>query len=168
MSRFSGEQKFIISIILVSVLILVGGITLASKAPGAITLTKTEGVQLVLPELSHDWGDVSKSKGLVSYRFKLQNTGSNELIVANLKTSCMCTQAQLKTKRGESPFFGMHEVSSWKGTILPAETAEIIATYDPNAHGPTDLGRRERIITFDTNDPKRPTVELKVAANVIQ
>ena len=85
-----------------------------------------------------------------------------------MKTSCMCTQAKIVINGVSSPAFGMHGSSEWKGTIKPKEIAEVRAVFDPLFHGPDAVGPVTRFVSFDTNDVKNPTVELKLTGNVVK
>ena len=50
----------------------------------------------------------------------------------------------------------------------PGETAEIIADFDPAYHGPQGTGPVTRIVSFETNDPDHPYVELGFKGTVVK
>jgi len=93
------------------------------------------------------------------------------LEIANIATSCMCTKAYLKQGDNKSEGFGMKGMSassSWKGIIKPGQTAEIIADFDPTYHGPQGIGSVTRMVSFETNDPDNPYVEVSFEGEVVK
>lgn len=120
-------------------------------------------------ETSFNFGTISMAAGKVRHIFPVKNTGTEPLAITKIVTSCMCTKASLKY--GERTFgpFGMPghgAVPSIRQEIMPGETAEIEAEFDPAAHGPAGTGRIRRGITIDTNSQTKPKLELSFDAVV--
>lgn len=93
----------------------------------------------------------------------LTNTGTAPLQISKVNTSCMCTFAQLIIDGKESPEFNMTMHMSpkeidWIGTIPPGQNAVLRAIYRPKLM--PQLGRIDREIDFNTNDPARPQVKV--------
>ncbi len=166
------EKKIIIGVILASVVILVGAIfLLGGSSSGKANLEKTVGAKLETPETNFDFKDISYSGGVVTHAYKVKNTGDKDLKIANMATSCMCTQVYLKQGQTEGFKFGMKGMSpasDWTGIIKPGEEGEIVAAFDPAYHGPQGVGPIQRLVSFETNDPDHPYVELNFSGNVVK
>ena len=124
-----------------------------------------------ITEEKFDWGEIDYGGGLTIHSFKIKNSGEKDLEIANLATSCMCTQVYFKGPTGTSSKMGMKGMSrpsSYKGILKPGETGEIVAEFDPAYHGPTGVGKMERVVSFETNDPDKPYVELLLYGNVVK
>lgn len=158
-------------------IVLVGGTvalsTFAKKnTGGAGGETASLGV-LSLPEDFYDFGDIKINGGNVEKSFAVKNDGSEDVIITQTYTSCMCTTVVLKDKEGkELGRFGMpgHGVGSAKTNIIIAPGQEITATaiFDPAAHGPSGLGLADRVIYLETNSKEKPKMEISFRANVVK
>ncbi|HSJ53786.1 MAG TPA: DUF1573 domain-containing protein [Anaerolineae bacterium] len=102
--------------------------------------------RLDMPSMSHDFGLVPKRPD-VAHVFAVQNTGSSDLVVQGLVTSCGCTTAELSSS-----------------VIPPGQRADLTVTFDPDFH-PTE-GEVVRLVWFATNDPAQPWVEVRFTARV--
>lgn len=165
------DRKFIIGIAIFTVLILGGGIIYSNSSSSKATIEKTQGSKIQTFEQSFDFKDIKYDGGNVKHPFKIKNAGTKDLTIANMSTSCMCTEVMLKTKNQESPKFGMkgHSAeSSWTGILKPGEEGEIVVIFDPTAHGPLGVGPISRIVSFETNDPDKPYVEFSFSGNVVK
>ena len=101
--------------------------------------------------------------------FFLRNVGVKPLEISEVRTSCMCTFAQVIIGDEESPLFNMEmhnsrSVQSWKGVVQPGLTATIRVTYRPSLM-PVQ-GSVARNVKFNTNDLNRPIMELGIHATV--
>jgi len=107
----------------------------------------------------YGFGTISQKGGVVSTSFEIENTGSSDLIIEGMDTSCMCTTARLIYKGQESPEFGMsmhgNNPENFELRVPPGETAELKVFYDPMAHGKqeTPQQRITREVTVTSNDP---------------
>lgn len=110
-------------------------------APGGVALPL-----LALPTASHDFGRISEQPD-VAHVFAVQNTGTADLKIGNLVTSCGCTTAELSSS-----------------VIPPGQRADLTVTFDPDFH-PTQ-GLVVRLVWFATNDPTQPWVEIRLTAAV--
>ncbi len=102
--------------------------------------------RLEMPERSHDFGRVYP-RWEVSRTFAVQNTGTADLVISNLVTSCGCTTAELSSS-----------------VIPPGHRADLTVTFDADYH-PT-RGEVIRLVWFATNDPAQPWVEVQITADV--
>ncbi len=151
-----------------SVLIFVLGMVLVNKTqPPTLDISGNAKVA-VLGDTSHDWGQIDIKGGHVEKIFQIKNTGDSDLEVTNFKTSCMCTEAQVIIAGNNSPVFGMHSRSGWRGVLKPGETADVKVVFDPMFHGPQGTGPITRMVSFNTNDSNNQTVEFRLAGNVVR
>lgn len=120
--------------------------------------------KLVVEEKKFDFGKITLQDKAI-HDYKLKNTGKNPLVIANVMTSCHCTSAIFKMAgQPDSPEFGMHVDSSWKGEIPAGGEAIIEAIYTP-ALMPVS-GQISRVISFSTNDPVNKEVQLELTGIV--
>ena len=108
-----------------------------------------EGVALAeldLPSTDHDFGRIPKRPD-VAHVYAVQNTGTADLEIWNLVTSCGCTTAALSSS-----------------VIPPGHRADLTVTFDPDFH--LTQGDVVRLVWFATNDPTQPWAEVRLAANV--
>ncbi len=52
--------------------------------------------------------------------------------------------------------------------LLPGEEAEVVAVFDPMAHGPNAIGPMKRDIIFATDSAETPEVTFSFHGNVIK
>lgn len=164
------DKKIIIGGILFTILIIGGGIYYSNNTQGA-TIEKTQGAKVQTFESSFDFKDIPYNGGLAEHPYKIKNTGSKDLTIANMSTSCMCTKVFLKTAKAEGPEFGMKgmsSASSWIGVLKPGEEGSVVAVFDPTAHGPQGVGPISRIVSFETNDPDHPYIEFSFSGTVVK
>jgi len=163
-----GPDSFLVGIIVVTVLILGGAVYFGSKIGVTTEVMTDTQVSMEVAENRFDWGAIDINGGIVSKSFAIENKGSTTLKLYDIRTSCMCTTAQLKTAEQSSKKFGMHEKNSSVFEVNPGETAELLVEFDPAFHGPSGVGMISRTITMNTNDTKNPTLEFSLTANVVK
>ncbi len=95
---------------------------------------------------TYNWGDVKLSEGPLKATVKIKNSGTEELLIQNVKPSCGCTTAPLDKDR-----------------LKPGETAKLDITLKIS-HG----GTISKSIRIASNDPKVPNKNLTISANVIE
>jgi hypothetical protein len=83
----------------------------------------------------------------VTHIFALQNTGTADLIIGNLVTSCGCTTAELSSD-----------------VIPPGQRADLTVIFDAGFH--ETHGEVVRVVWFATNDLTQPWVEVRITADV--
>lgn len=116
-----------------------------------------------------DLGDLPlEEKGVAE--FTVTNPSEEPLTISRVRTSCMCTLAEVEIDGQKSPEFNMDmhntaEVKKWQGTIAPGSQATVRVIYIPKLM-PVD-GEITRNATFNTSDPDNPEVELAVRAFVL-
>ena len=165
------NKKVLVIISLLTVVVLFGGVFLLSNSGGPATVEKTAGAQIQTFHKDFDFKDIKYDGGKAIHAFPIKNNGYKDLTVANLSTSCMCTQAYLKKGEEKSPSFGMKghtSASDWKGVLKPKEEAEVVTVFDPTAHGPQGIGPISRLVSFETNDPQNPYIEFSFSAVVVK
>src|SRR3989344_816570 len=118
--------KIILLTLGITAVMIGGGLRLVSRQPaGQVKLEKSGQVTLKVDHDKWDWGNIDYNSGMATHSFPISNSGSGELKLANVKTSCMCTTAQVVTAAGPSPKFKMHQASGWQGILAPGESGEI-------------------------------------------
>lgn len=165
------NKKFVIGIIVFILLIFGLAIAFAGKGSQKAIVEKTLGAKIEIDHSSKELGNMEYDKGIVIHSFPVKNIGTKDLEIANMVTSCMCTNVYLKDKSGKSAEFGMKGMTSpsdWKGIIKPGEKAEIVAAFDPQYHGPQGVGPISRTVSMETNDPDHPYVEFSFEGNVVK
>lgn len=164
----NGIDPFLAGIIIVTLLLLGGVVYFGAKAGAVSQVSTNNQVELTVGDKTFDWGTIDINNGIVSKSFTIENKGSVPLKLYNVKTSCMCTTAQLKTQDQTSKKFGMHEKSNDVFEVKPSKTAELIVEFDPAFHGPSGIGPINRTVTLNTNDANNPTLSFQLTANVVK
>jgi len=168
--------------ILLTLALLLGmsGCTTTAQVKEAQDLANKEsGSEVVVLKKTINIGNVSMKDGRVEIEFKLKNTGTDPVVVIEGQTSCICTDAVLTTNSGEDedtkissrdivmPHGGAKATSIYQ-VIEPGDEATVIATFDPNAHGPNGTGPIKRDVYLETNSTKTPRVSLSFFGDVIK
>ncbi len=164
------NKWLIIGITAFTFLIIAAALVLSGGGVSPAVVQKTAGAKISINHTQKDLGTIKLHGGLVYHNFPIQNTGTKDLQIANIATSCHCTRAFLKVGNSEGPYFsmkGMSGPSNWTGILKPGEKADIVSVYDPSVHGLEGLGAISRIISFETNDPDNPYVELTFNATEV-
>ena len=99
-----------------------------------------------LPTARHDFGRIA-GRPDVAHIFAVQNTGTEDLEIWNLVTSCGCTTAELSSS-----------------VVPPGQRADLTVVFDPDFH--RTEGETVRLVWFATNDPTQPWVEVRIEADV--
>ena len=123
--------KIVIIGVLLTAILVGGGVVVMSRSPNAASLEKTDKTKFFTDHTNFDWGKINYNGGVVNHVFEIKNSGESSLKLANIKTSCMCTTAKISTKNGAGPTVKMHEVSDWQGVLEPGETAQLEVVFDP-------------------------------------
>ena len=87
---------------------------------------------------------------VVTRELVVRNTGTADLVIQQVTTSCGCTTAEVEPT-----------------VIPPGGMARLRITFDSGAHGPTLQGRLVRQVFLSTNDPERPEVVVEFSAEVL-
>lgn len=157
------EQKTILGLGLVALLIIVGGVMAWQTKVLEPTPVKSSNAVLSVSPEKFDFGEVSMARGNVSTKFELKNDSDEPLNISEIKTSCMCTTAEV-----DGQAFGMHGNNA-TNIVLPAKSSkEMTVTFDPNAHGPDAVGPITRVISIRTNSSINPPKEIHVIGNVVK
>ncbi|OGY63311.1 MAG: hypothetical protein A3I24_02085 [Candidatus Harrisonbacteria bacterium RIFCSPLOWO2_02_FULL_41_13b] len=122
---------------------------------------------LAAEETEFDFGAISMSRGKVSHAFKIRNTGSGPIEIEKLYTSCMCTVAFFTQDSKRVGPFGMPGhgfVPPLRRTLVSGEEVIIEAIFDPAAHGPSGIGRIERVVYLE--DENGVALQLGIRAMV--
>src|SRR6266568_5015148 len=160
------NKWFLLGILAFTIAVVGGGIALSSGGSPEETkavLQQTSGAKISIDHMQKTVGNISYGGGILYHSFPIQNTGTQDLKIANLATSCHCTKSFLRIGKQDSPAFGMKgssAPSNWTGILKPGEKGTIIAAFDPAFHGPQGIGQVDRIISFETNDSNHSYVEV--------
>ena len=165
------DKKVIALISLFFVFVIGIALLVFSTGSQKAELSKTKGASLETFQTDFNFNNIKYSGGKVTHIYKVKNIGDKDLQIANLATSCMCTDVYFKKGNEQGPSFGMKGMtapSTWTGNLKPGETAEIVGVFDPAYHGPSGIGPVQRTLSFETNDPDHPYVELNFEGVVVQ
>ena len=123
--------------------------------------------QIVLEPASFNFGEVKKSQGKVSAIFKLRNKGNADLVITNLRASCVCTTISLTVDKQKSPYFDNKGApKGWKMELKPNQAGELEVVLDL-AHKAINAGDLTREVDIISNDPLYPEASVRVEAKVI-
>lgn len=161
-------DPFLMSIIVVTVLTLGGVIFLGVRMGSTAQVTTDNQVALSVESTNHDWGTIDINGGMAVNSFQIKNTTNSVLKLFDVKTSCTCTTAQLKTTNQTSPKYSMHQKGADVFEVNPGETAELIVEFDPLFHGPDAVGPINRTVTLSTNDANNAQLNFQLTANVVK
>ncbi len=162
------DKKFIIIISALTLVIIIGGITLVSRSSTPqITASQNAKAQTQDPT-SYDWGTIPMSEGNVTKTFSIKNTGTDFLKIFNVKTSCHCTVANIAIDEKTSQNFGMSGISSWIGEVSPGKEAKLNVIFDPAYHGPQGVGPINRFVSVETNDPGTSKITFTLTGTVVK
>ena len=126
---------------------------------------------LVIDESFKDIGTISMENGKVNIDYLLTNKGTESVVIKEMYTSCMCTQARLIINGEKSQKVGMKKTGFYNDifkVIEPGGSAVVTVVFDPNAHGPQGTGVNMGSIFLETNLSDMSTIELKFQVNVVK
>ncbi len=128
--------------------IVAGFILVAAGSFSVYSLVFGGSPKIEITPAYKDLGDVTKEG--FNYTFIVKNVGDKPLVIDRVSTSCGCTQANID-----------------KELIEPGEETELHVTFNPKLMEEEVKGGVSRIIFIDSNDPKNPSSEIKLTANVV-
>ncbi|EKD95896.1 MAG: hypothetical protein ACD_24C00274G0001 [uncultured bacterium] len=176
--ELKGILKPLLFIAVVPTVVVAGVIFLISKSQSTAAVDRSEidvsDTTYKVDKNSFSFGTVSMRDGIVETVYELTNTGSEDIFVKELFTSCMCTKAQLILSDGtQTGFYGMKGHGGlndfYVGKLIKAgETVSVKAVFDPNAHGPQGTGFIKRNIILSTNLKSNPNIQFSFDAEVIK
>lgn len=116
---------------------------------GVVVLPNNEKAKFPVinfPETQHDFGQVDEGK-VVEYTFNFNNSGTSQLKINDVKTSCGCTAALVSNE-----------------VLEPGEKGTIRVELDTSKRE----GKMSRTVTIKSNDPKDPEKILTLYADIQQ
>jgi hypothetical protein len=123
------------------------GLTLCTLVLTLTTGCAQQPGQVELSAAEYDFGTIPNDSP-VSEVFEVRNVGRGKLEITGVSTSCGCTTATVNKRQ-----------------LAPGEMAELLVTYDPQAHdGAT--GQFMRIVYVRTDDPDVSEVTLTIRVTV--
>ncbi len=162
------NKKLIIGLVALTLLILGGGIYVLTISSTSVNITASQNAKVSINQKTFDWGNIPYSGGNATKTFTIKNTGTDVLKLTGIKTSCVCTKAQVAIDGKGSPYFSMHSTSSWVGEVAPGKEAQLMVIFDPTFHGPTGVGPIERLVSLETNDSQNPNIEFSLKGVVVK
>ncbi|MDD5512515.1 MAG: DUF1573 domain-containing protein [Candidatus Omnitrophica bacterium] len=113
-----------------------------------------------------DFGKVSKKQGTARKTFRLQNQGNSVLVINNVRVSCGCISASLKTEKNKSPYFSVSGAPlGWQESIAPENFAELEVVLDLNDES-MGTGKQIRDVFVSSNDPLYPQIAVRVEIEI--
>lgn len=165
----TSNLKVIVISLVFSLAIIVGGAALLSSQKQPPARENQSTAAMTIDKTIADLGDM-KTDEEKSASFTITNTSQSTLRIWNVATSCDCTFAKIKIGDTEAGEFNMPmhmnaSLKNWLGEVPAGDKAELTVTYRPKIMPVT--GKITRQVTFDTNDPKNPKIEVSIDANVL-
>ena len=117
-----------------------------------------------LSESFFDFGTISMRAGKVSREFTLTNATTAPLVIEQVSTSCMCTEAFVgdgDSRKGPYGMPGHGYVPPVNVSVDAGKTAPIEVFFDPAAHGPAGVGKIERAVFIEDNGGNRSTIVIR-------
>lgn len=114
------------------------------KGPGIDPPTLTNA-EITFEMMNHDFGRVASGKPAIA-EFKFKNTGTEKLVIQQVRTSCGCTAAALDVKEFE-----------------PGQGDTIKVTFNPKGKGP-----QAKTITVVHNGKNGPDTMLNIKSDVFE
>jgi len=144
-----------------------GASSAAAPTPGGTSPSPPSGVPVLKVSPSvYNLGEVSQAAGRVTVRMAVSNTGTADLVITEMETSCGCTRAALVVDGRTGPWFGMRghgpRPVGWSARLRPGQEATLLVEYDPDAHG-IYRGPIDRSVLIHSNDPRQPHAEVRLA-----
>jgi hypothetical protein len=99
---------------------------------------------IIVEELEYDFGEIVQGTEVV-HTFRFHNAGDQVLNISQLRSSCGCTAALLTTRK-----------------LAPGAMGELQLTFKSQGF----RGEVQKIVTFDTNDPKHSAVNFSLRGKV--
>ncbi len=129
-----------------TIIILLVCLSLASLA-NAQEGKKEKGARISFAEPMKDYGDIMYGDS-ISYVFVFTNTGTENLVIRNVVTTCSCTSREYT-----------------EGEILPGQSGEVKVKF--NSGNQEKLGRQNKVITILSNAVNNPA-RVILACNILQ
>jgi hypothetical protein len=151
-------------IVLVVVLAVGAYLLYAQWGAGPSASTDSGTLQLVITPPRRDLGEVSVSGGTITTLFTVRNAGDGVLLIRDMETSCMCTEAALIVDGVEGPKLGMRGHGprpAWSAELAPGQEAKLKVYYDPTVHAEL-RGPLTRVVRIHTNEPSRRYVDVVI------
>lgn len=104
------------------------------------------GAKIFFPETQFDFGKVKEGSKL-NHTFTFQNTGTQPLIIKDVKPSCGCTAAVISEKN-----------------IQPGKSGSIKVDFDTSKR----QGKTSKMITVVSNDTNEPNKVISITAEIIR
>lgn len=158
-----------LSALLFSAFLILTGCNSESQRASELKNEKSSGF-ITVQKNNIDLGTILMSDGNVDIPFSFKNGGEEPVVLLQGETSCMCTTARVESDAGISGRIVMrgHGPTERINHVLdPDEEATLVATFDPNAHGPKGTGPVMRDVTLTTNSMRTPTVRFRFRGNVV-
>ena len=104
--------------------------------------------QIIIEVIDTNWGHVVNGE-ILSRDLIVRNEGQADLVIADVTTSCSCTEATLLPM-----------------VIAPGETGILTIEFDSGAHGPELTGELVRQVFVNSNDPIQPEAKIELSVFV--
>jgi len=119
-------------------------LAVAARARADAPALPANAPRIVVEPASFDFGTV-RPAGEVQKEFLIRNHGRAELVIASISTTCGCTAALSESK-----------------TVKPGGSTALRVTLTV----PPEPGKIRKSVLIKSNDPARPSLEVKIVATV--
>lgn len=122
------------------------GPTLKNMPSASSSVKKIKGPSIYFPRVTYDFGKMQQG-AVVDHLFKFYNKGSSKLIIKDIRTSCGCTAAIVKSKE-----------------LAPGQESELRVQFDSSGK----IGKLSRRIMVYSNDPHNIEQLIFIYADVLK
>ncbi|KKT81057.1 MAG: hypothetical protein UW78_C0018G0007 [Candidatus Azambacteria bacterium GW2011_GWA1_44_9] len=162
-------MKLIIGILVASIALIGGAVLVMGKGASTPKRENQGSASMTIDKKIEDFGSM-KSDEEKTATFTIANTSDSTLRLWNISTSCDCTFATVTigsqtTGEFNMPMHMKSDLKNWIGEVPAKQTAVLNVMYRPKVM--PVVGAVTRQVTFSTNDPNNPQVEVSIAANVL-
>ena len=111
----------------------------------SFSCAQTKSPVISVSELSYDFGDINQNE-IVAHEYVIKNTGTSELIIDRVNSSCGCTVAQPENN-----------------SLQPGESTKLKAEFNTTGRS----GPQVKQIFVFSNDPNNQMLILEFKANIV-
>ncbi|MDD9952913.1 MAG: DUF1573 domain-containing protein [Candidatus Woesearchaeota archaeon] len=124
-----------------------------------------QGARVHTRETTVDLGDVSEQNTSFVFKdFSIKNTGTEDLLIHQVETTCSCLSVHFLTKDWESPTYGrFSDLFGLLVTIPPGKEIRMRVKYDTRINS-FFRGYEKRHVRVHTNDVLQPLTQFDIEA----
>jgi hypothetical protein len=160
-----------VGFVVLAAILIAAGRQAGSPAPSTGSDGAAPGAgSLAVSPSSIDLGRISQAKGIVTVEALVQNSGTGDLVISEMETTCGCTRAAVVVDGAAGPWFGMRGhgawPTGWSARLRPGKQATLRVQYDPDAHG-IYRGPVDRVVFVYSDDARQPRLAVRLTGTQV-